>query len=103
MQSDTVPQIKITTNVPTPTIKRTLKSEIIRHNKNLTSEPVEKVNAYDLQNLIRAITNSADDKRESYIQLIKDLKISASETTLRKYLRKTNFKRCIACPKPLIS
>ena len=103
MLGQTVSQIHRATDVPTPTIRQTLRSGASRHNPNPTSERPEKINTHDLRCLIRAVTKSADGRHESYVQLAADLGITTSETTLRKYLRKAGFRRCIACPKPLVS
>ena len=96
-------EIKALTEVPTPTIRRTLRSGEARSNKNPTCGPPIKINERDLRHLIRAVTSSADGRRESYIKLAADIGIEASESTVRLALRKAGFRRCISCPKPLVS
>ena len=97
------PQIKESTGVPTPTVRRVIKSGEPRHaSKSHTGRP-SKINARDLRHLIRAITSGQDGRQAVYTQLAKELGIEASATTIRVALRKAGFRRCIACPKPLVS
>lgn len=62
MEGQTVPEIHRDTNVPTPTIRRTLKSGVTRHNKYPTSRTPKKISARDLQSLVRAVTSSPDGR-----------------------------------------
>ena len=75
-------EIKALTEVPTPTIRRTLRSGEARSNKNPTCGPPIKINERDLRHLIRAVTSSADGRRESYIKLAADITPSAPESRL---------------------
>ena len=96
-------EIKPITVVPTSTIRRILKSSPPRHNHNPRSGRPPKLNARDVRRLVRAVTSSQDGKQSSYMQLAKELEIQASESTIRRALRKAGFRRCVACPKPLVS
>lgn len=96
-------EINRVTDVPTPTIRRTLVSGVTRHSVNTTCGAPPKINARAVRQLVRAVTCSADGKREFYIQLVADLGIEASETTIRRALRKAGFRRYIAYLKPLVS
>lgn len=46
--------------------------------------------------------SSLDSRRESYLQLAADLRIDASQSTIRRALCKAGFRRCIVCLKPLV-
>lgn len=96
-------EIKQATGVPTPTIRRILKSSDPRHTSHPRSGRPAKLNARDIRRLVRAVTSSADGRKSSYMQIAKDLGIEASETTIRRVLRKAGFRRCVACSKPLVS
>ena len=96
-------EIKQATDVPTPTIRRILKSSDPRHTSHPRSGRPTKLNARDVRRLIRAVTSSADGRRSFYMQIAKNLGIEASETTIRRVLRKSGIRRCVACPKPLVS
>ena len=97
------PQIKEATDVPTPTVRRVIKSGEPRINSKPHTGRPPKLSPRDIRRLIRAVTSSQDGRRASYIQLAKELGLEASEQTIRRALRKAGFKRCIACPKPLVS
>lgn len=96
-------EIKQATGVPTPTIRRILKSLEPRNDSKPRSGRPAKLNTRDVRRLVRAVTRSADGRRSFYLKLAKDLRIEASESTIRIVLRKVGFRRCVACPKPLIS
>lgn len=96
-------EIKELTGVPTPTIRRIVKAGEPRHNQNARSGRPTKLSARDVRRLVRAVTSSRDGRKASYMKLAKDLEIQASESTIRRALRKAGFRRCVACPKPLIS
>ena len=96
-------EIKRATDVPTPTVRRVIKSgEPHPASKSHTGRP-PKLNARDIRRLVRAVTSSADGRQATYKQLAEELGIEASADTIRKALRKAGFRRCIACPKPLVS
>ena len=103
MQHTSIQEIHQSTLVPTTTIRRTLRSGAVRHNKNPTLEASEKLNARDVRSLIRAVTISPDGRRDNYMKLAADLGIHVCESTIRKYLRKAGFRRYITYPKPLVS
>ena len=97
------PQIKKQTGVPTSTIRRIFKFGQARFKINLRFGRSSKLTPRDVRRLVRAVTSSADGRAASYVKLAKELEIEASEQTLRRALRKVDFRRCVACPKPLIS
>jgi len=103
MQHASVPEISTVTGIPSPTVRRTLRSGVARSQKNPTAGAHEKIDKRTLRSLIRAVTSGADGRRESYMKLASDLGIQACDTTVRKALRRAGFRRYIACPKPLIS
>lgn len=98
-----VPEISAATDIPSLTVRRTLRSGAARSQKNPTTGAKEKISPRALRSLIRAVTSGADGRRESYMELAADLGIKACETTVRQALRRAGFRRCIACSKPLIS
>ena len=96
-------KIKPLTGVPTPTIRRWIKINQPRHVTKPRSGRPPKLNARDIRRLVRAVTSSQDGRQASFMKLAKDLNIKASVETIRKALRKAGFRRCVACPKPLVS
>ena len=96
-------EIKEITGMPTPTIRRVLRSQESRHDSNPRSGRPPKLSARDIRRLVRAVTSSQDGRQASYLNLAKELGIVASEKTIRIALRKAGFRRCVACPKPLVS
>ena len=96
-------EIKEATNVSTPTVRRIIKSgEPRQAQRHHTGRPPV-LSPRDIRRLVRAVTNSSDGRQASYEQLAEELGIQASTTTLRRALRKAGFRRCVACPKPLVS
>ena len=96
-------QIFRATGVPTPTVRRWSKSGEPRHDAHPRSGRPVKLNPRDVRHLVRAVTSSKDGRQASYMKIAKDLGIQASMSTIRKALRKAGFRRCVACPKPLVS
>ena len=99
---ETASEIKLVIDISTPTIRRTLRSEVTRHNKNPISKTPQKINVRDLRQFVRAVINSSDKRRESYLQLTADLRIKASKSTIRYTLRKAEFRRYIVYSKSLV-
>ena len=95
-------QIKEATGVPTPTVRRVIKSDEPRTNSKPHTDRSLKLSPRDIRRLIRAVTSSQDERKASYIQLAKELELEVNKQTIRRALRKAGFKRYIACPKPLI-
>ena len=84
-------EIKACTGMPTPTIRRILRTNEPRHDKNPRSGRPPKISARDLRSLVRAITNGPNSRRAPYTVIAKELGIVASDSTLRRYLRKVGF------------
>lgn len=96
-------EIKEITDMPTPTIRRILRSNQPRHNENPRTGRPPGISSRDLQALVRAIISGPESRRASYTVIIKELGIVVSKSTLRKYLRQAGIRRCISCKKPLVS
>ena len=45
-----------------------------------------------MRRLVRAVTSSKDGRKASYLKLAKQLGIQASETTIRRVLKKAGFR-----------
>ena len=84
-------------------MRRVIKSGEPRTNNKPHPGRPTKLNARDIRRLLRAVSSSADGRQASHLQLAKELGIEASPQTIRRALRKASFRRCIACPKPLVS
>ena len=95
--------IRESTDVPTPTIRRILRSNQPRHNEKPPTGRPPAISPRDVRALVRAIISGPDGRRAPYTVIAKDLGIVASESTLRKYLGQAEIRRCIACKKPLVS
>ena len=96
-------QIFRTTDVPTPAVRRWIKSEEPRHDTHPRSGRPVKLSSRDVRHLVRAVTSSKDGRQAFYMKIARDLEIQASVSTIRLALRKAGFRRCTTCPKPLIS
>ena len=92
-----------TTDVPTPTVRRWIKSEEPQHDTHPRSGWPVKLSSRDVRHLVRAVTSSKDDRQASCMKIAGYLEIQASVSTIPLALRKAGFRRCVACPKPLIS
>ena len=102
MKDQTASQIYRDINVPTSIIRRTLKFGGTRHNRNLTSETSQKINARDLRQLVRAIISFSDNKRAFYLQIAEELRIIVFVFIIRRAFRKAGFRRYIAYLKLLV-
>ena len=96
-------EIKRMTGMPTPTVRRVLRSNEPRSKSNPRPGRPEKLTPREIRSLIRAVIKSADGRTSSYMILTKKLGIQASEDVIRKTLCRAGFRRCITCPKSLIS
>ena len=96
-------EIQNRTGVHLPPFVVLLASAQLRHNIHPRSGQPQKLTGCDVRRLVRAVTSSKDGRQASYLNLAKELGIQASEATIRRALRKAGFRRCVACPKPLIS
>jgi transposase len=99
----TISEISKLTDVSRTSVRRIINSESARTHENSRSGRPPKLNVRDVRRLVRAVTSSADGRRASYMKLAEKLEIQASETTIRRVLRKAGFRRCVACLKSLIS
>ena len=95
-------QIKQLTDVFTSIIRRILKSEASRQALHSRSNRFSKINVRDVRRLVRAVTSSQNERRAFYIALTKELNIRAHSIIIRRALRKTDFRRCVACLKSLV-
>ena len=60
-------QIKEATGVPTPTVRRVIKSDESRINSKPYTDRSLKFSLRDIRRLIRVVTSSQDERRASYI------------------------------------
>jgi transposase len=99
----TISEISKLTDVPRTSVRRIINSGSARTHENARSGRSSKLDARDVRRLVRAVTSSADGRRASYMKLAEELEIQASETIIRRVLRKAGFRRCVVCSKSLIS
>jgi len=57
----------------------------------------------EIRRCIRHIVSSWSTRRLTFEQVRTQLGIQASACTIRRELRRTSYRRCIACPRPYIS
>ena len=96
-------QIKKITEIPTPTIHRIIASNQPRRNQNPRSGRPKRLSPRNIRHLVKTVTQSQDARQASYMQIARGLGMTASLDTIRCGLRKAGFRRCVACPKPLVS
>jgi glycerol-3-phosphate cytidylyltransferase-like family protein len=99
----TISEINKLTYVSRTSVRRIINSDSTRTHENSRSKRLSKLNVRDVRRLVRAVISSADERRASYMKLAEKLKIQASETIIRRVLRKASFRRCVICLKSLIS
>lgn len=99
----TYSEIKELAGVPTPTIRRIVKSGEPRHNQNPRLGRQTKLSARDIRRLVRAVTSFRVERKASYVKLAKNLEIQALESIIRRALQRAGFQQCVACPMPLIT
>ena len=76
------------TGVPRITIRRIVSSAQPRHDINPRPGRPQKLTGRDVRRLVRAVTSSKDRRKALYLKLAKEFGIQASETTIRRILRK---------------
>jgi hypothetical protein len=99
----TISKISKLTDVSRTNVRRIINSDSTCTHENSRSKRSSKLNVKDVRRFVRAVINSADERKASYMKLIEKLEIQALKTIIRRVLRKANFRRCVICLKSLIS
>ena len=96
-------QIFKDTNCFTSIVRKILRNEIARFKINKRFDTFEMFNVKNVKRFVRVVTNSTNVKTKFYVKIVKEIDIEIFVNTIRKYFRRVNFRRCIACFKLLVN
>jgi hypothetical protein len=68
-----------------------------------TGRPRESLNAQEVRDVIEFNSTNHETRELNYIQLIRELKLKCSESTLKRRLNEAGYFSCIECQKPFLS
>ena len=96
-------EIRKHTGLARSTIQSIVKSGSSRTTRKGKSYKKKLIGPRELRCILRYVTASWSNRRQSYSQIKAACNIQASTTTLRRVLKAAGYRRCIACPRPFIS
>jgi transposase len=95
--------IQKATGLARSTIQGIVKSKSSRTLRKGKATKPKLLKGRELRRILRYVSASWSNRRQSWSQLRAVLNIQASTTTLRRTLKAAGYRRCIACPRPFIS
>jgi transposase len=96
-------QIKKETGLERSTIQRIVNAQASKRARKGKATKKKLISATDLKRVLHFVSLSWTNRCMPYARLVKECRINASTTTLRRALKAAGYRRCIACRRPFIS
>lgn len=91
------------TRIPEPTISRILKENGSRRTRKGRKYKPNKLSNREVRRIIRYLSKNFTTRAQSIAQVRAVCKVEASESTIRRALKRAGYRRCVACPRPFIN